>query len=78
METRNNDLYHEDLTLVGHLHEIAEEHEYFEECSEEQELRTSTTNHLSDVSSFGKFLIRAAQRQPKEGLSRVALATPAR
>ncbi|KAG0558644.1 hypothetical protein KC19_10G043100 [Ceratodon purpureus] len=66
MEVKNND-----LAKVGHLHQIAEEHKHLDESSVEE---APTGNHLLDVSSFGKFLIRAAQRKPKQGLSRVASA----
>ena len=62
-----------DLTTVGHLHEIAEEIEIFEESSVEDE---DPLNISSEISSFGKFLIIAAQRQPKStGLTRVLSAT---
>jgi len=72
-ETRNIGRFKQDLA-VGHLHEIAEEHEILDEESNlesESAAAPSTGNHLNEVSSFGKFLIRAAQRQPKQGLSRV-------
>lgn len=72
MDIRNSsDGYQQDLAVVGHLHEIAEEHEILDESSVEEAAPAPTGNHLDEVSSFGKFLIRAAQRQPKQGLSRV-------
>lgn len=74
-ETRTTGRFKQELAVVGHLHEIAEGHEILdEESSVESEAAAgapSTGNHLNEVSSFGKFLIRAAQRQPKQGLSRV-------
>jgi hypothetical protein len=46
------------------LHEIAEELEIVEESSEEED-------GLGDISSFGKFLLLAAQRQPEARLTRL-------
>lgn len=71
MEMRSSDA---GLTVVGHLHEIAEEEQEMNDESSVEEAPpapTPTANHMDEVSSFGKFLIRAAQRQPKQGLSRV-------
>lgn len=71
MEMRSSDA---GLTVVGHLHEIAEEEqEIYDDSSLEEAppALTPTANHMDEVSSFGKFLIRAAQRQPKQGLARV-------
>jgi hypothetical protein len=82
MDIRNSDAGYQQrdsLAVVGHLHEIAEEHEILDEASSVEEVAAAapapTGNHLDDVSSFGKFLIRAAQRQPKQGLSRVQART---
>lgn len=51
---------------MGHLHEIAEELE------EEDEV--VPTDSLGDISSFGIFLLSAAQRQPQAGLTRISSA----
>lgn len=68
-KSEHGDPHINDLTTVGHLHEIAEEIEIFEESSVEDE---GPVNISSEISSFGKFLIIAAQRQPKSsGLTRV-------
>lgn len=61
----STDSWLRDLTTVGHLHEIAEELEIVEESSEEEE------DGLGDISSFGKFLLLAAQRQPEARLTRL-------
>nr|XP_024362083.1 uncharacterized protein LOC112275711 isoform X2 [Physcomitrium patens] len=55
-----------DLITVGHLHEIAEEHEIFSD---------DEADNLESINSFGKFLLIAAQRQPKAGLTRISSAT---
>jgi hypothetical protein len=60
----STDSWLRDLTTVGHLHEIAEELEIVEESSEEED-------GLGDISSFGKFLLLAAQRQPEARLTRL-------
>lgn len=67
----STDSWLRDLTTVGHLHEIAEELEIVEESSEEEE---ELDNDLGDVSSFGKFLLLAAQRHPNAQLTRLASA----
>lgn len=58
---------------MGHLHEIAEELEIVEESSEEEE---EELEDLGEVSSFGKFLLQAAQRQPNARLTRLVSARP--
>ncbi|KAG0621612.1 hypothetical protein M758_3G034600 [Ceratodon purpureus] len=63
----STDSWLRDLTTVGHLHEIAEEMEIVEESSEEE-------NDLGDMTSFGKFLLLAAQRQPEARLTRLVSA----
>ncbi|XP_024357859.1 uncharacterized protein [Physcomitrium patens] len=60
------DSWVKDLATVGHLHGIAEEHEV---VSEEEEV-----DNLEDINSFGKFLLIAAKREPKAGLTRVSSA----
>lgn len=64
----STDSWLRDLTTVGHLHEIAEELEIVEESSEEED-------DLGDISSFGKFLLLAAQRKPEARLTRLVSAT---
>ncbi|XP_024383178.1 uncharacterized protein [Physcomitrium patens] len=59
------------LTTVGHLHEIAEELEIVDESSEEEEEDELSSDRLENMSSFAKFLVVAAQRQPKAGLTRL-------
>lgn len=72
----SSDSWLRDLTTVGHLHEIAEELEIVEESSEEEKEEEEELEDLGEVSSFGKFLLQAAQRQPNARLTRLVSARP--